>query len=165
MQRKSNFLSDYQKQRQGVAMLLAIAFLVITAVLMSIMLNMTAFTTKRTGDLYFQTQAELLAKSATEFTLLAISGHERNTTNGCLQQINIQYPAAGAQAIYDINVSIKYIGLAAIHASCAGTNSLIDAIVTPESNGTILLDTYVSTTDNVKLTEPVHFHRRTMQKP
>ena len=164
MQRKSNFLKPYTKVRSGIAMILAIAFLLVTAVLMGIMIRMTAQTTKRTADIYFQEQAHLLAKSATEFTLLAVSGHNRVGGN-CLTSVNIQYPAAGAAAIFDINTTIRYIGLASLGGTCDGTDSLIDNIVTPESNGTILIDTYVTTSANVNLTEPVRFHRRTMQKP
>ena len=164
MQRKSNFLKPYAKRKNGVAMLIAIAFLLITAVLMAIMVNMTAQTTKRTADIYFQEQAHLLAKSATEFAMLAISGHNRAGGN-CLTDIDIQYPAAGAAAIFDINTTISYIGLAGLGGNCGGAASLINNITTPESNGTILIDTYVTTSATVDLTEPVRFHRRTMQKP
>jgi hypothetical protein len=143
-------------------MIIAIAFLLITAVLMAIMINMTSQTTKRTGDIYFQEQAHLLAKSATEFTLLAISGHNRAGGN-CLTNINAQYPNA-ASPIFDINTTIRYIGLAGLGGTCA-TSSLINNITTPESNGTIVIDTYVTTSANVLLTEQVRFHRRTMQKP
>ena len=158
MQRKSHFLKPYSATRSGVAMIIAIAFLLITAVLMAIMINMTAQTTKRTGDIYFQEQAHLLAKSATEFALLAISGHNRAGGN-CLTNINSQYPGAGAAAIFDINTTIRYFGL-----NCV-SNSLTNTISTPESNGTIIVDTYVTTSSNVNLTEPIRFHRRTMQKP
>jgi hypothetical protein len=162
MQRKSNLLRPYSKIRSGVAMIIAIAFLLITAVLMAIMINMTSQTTKRTGDIYFQEQAHLLAKSATEFTLLAISGHNRAGGN-CLTNINAQYPNA-ASPIFDINTTIRYIGLAGLGGTCA-TSSLINNITTPESNGTIVIDTYVTTSANVLLTEQLRFHRRTMQKP
>ncbi len=164
MQRKSNLLNPYKKTRSAIAMLIAIAFLLVTAVLMAIMVNMTAQTTKQTGDIYFQEQAHLLAKSATEFTLLAISGHDRAGGN-CLTNINIQYPGAGTNSIYDINTSIKYIGLAGLGGTCDNLDSLVDNIATAESNGTIIIDTYVTTSANVNLTEPVRFHRRTMQKP
>ena len=146
--------------RKGIAMIVAIAFLLITAVLMAIMVNMTALTTKRTTDIFFQEQAHLLAKSATEFVLLAISGHNRGTgaQSDCVTSINIQYPDA-VTPFYDINTTIRYIGL-----DCSA-NSLVSTISTPESNGTIIVDTYVTTTPTVNLTEPVRFHRRTMQKP
>jgi len=161
MQREINLLKKHPQQRKGIAMLIAIAFLIITAVMMVIMVKMTAATSKKTGDLFFQEQAHLLAKSATEYALLAISGHERSAANECLSNINIQYPSAGATAIYDINVSINYIGVGAYGGTCAG---LIPNISTPESNGTVLIDTYVTTSDGI-LGEPVRFHRRTMQKP
>ena len=142
-------------------MLIAIAFLLITAMLTALMLNMTAISTKRTTDVFFKEQAQLLAKSATEFALLAISGHDRGTgaTSDCLQQINIQYPDAGALAIYDINTTVYYIGL-----NCNG-HSLVNNISTPESDGTVIIDTYVTTSATNKLNEPIRFHRRTMQKP
>lgn len=169
MQRKSNFLKPYSKVRNGIAMIIAIAFLLITAILMAIMINMSAETTKRTGDIYFQEQAHLLAKSATEFALLAISGHNR-AANSCLRSINIEYPAAGALSIFDINTTIRYIGLEDLGGTCQTQSainpaSLVSTISTPESNGTIIIDTYVSTSANVNLTEPIRFHRRTMQKP
>ncbi len=145
-------------------MLIAIAFLLITGVLMALMINMTSQTTKRTGDIYFQEQAHLLAKSATEFALLAISGHDRAGGN-CLTDIHIEYPGAGAASIFDINTTIRYIGLSSLGGTCAGAGSFINTIETPESNGTIVIDTYVTTSANVNLTEPVRFHRRTMQKP
>ena len=160
MQRKSNILSPYSPSKKGIAMLMAIAFLLITAVLMAIMVNMTAQTTKRNADIYLQEQAHLLAKSATEFVLLAISGHNR-AVNSCLTKINIVSPSGN----FDINTTIRYIGLADLGVNCAGENSLIDSILTPESNGTILVDTYVTTTPLAGVTEPVRFHRRTMQKP
>jgi hypothetical protein len=160
MQRKSNILNPYAPFKKGIAMIIAIAFLLITAVLMAIMVNMTAQTTKRTADIYLQEQAQLLAKSATEFVLLAISGHDRDI-NSCLTNINIVSPTGN----FDINTTIRYIGLASLGGSCNGADSLIDSISTPESNGTILIDTYVTTTALARVTEPIRFHRRTMQKP
>jgi hypothetical protein len=160
MQRKSNILRPYTKTKNGIAMLIAIAFLLITAVLMAIMVNMTAQTTKRTADAYLQEQAHLLAKSATEFALLAVSARDRNI-NGCINQINITGPSGN----FDINTTIRYIGLSGLGGTCSGTGSFIDTIVTPESNGTILIDTYVTSTAIARVNEQIRFHRRTMQKP
>ena len=160
MQRKSNILKPYPNSKNGIAMLIAIAFLLITAVLMAIMVNMTAQTTKRTADMYLQEQAHLLAKSATEFALLAVSARDRNL-NGCVNQINI----AGPSGNFDINTTIRYIGLSALGGTCAGAGSYINTIVTPESNGTVLIDTFVTSTAIARVTEQIRFHRRTMQKP
>jgi len=168
MQRKSNILMKTTTMRKGMAMIIAIAFLIITAVMMAIMVKMTSVTTKQTGDIYFQEQAQLLAKSATEYALLAISGHDR-AANNCITDINIQYPQSGATAIYNIDVTIQYIGFEDLGGTCK-TSSLIDptsltsTITTAQSKGTVLVDTYVTTVAGI-VSEQISFHRRTMQKP
>ena len=158
-------MRTYNRQRKGIALITAIAFLLIMMTIMALMVSLTSQSSKRGADLYFQEQAHLLAKSATEFALLAISGHERNATvgavNGCVNQINSQYPAVNP--IYDINTTIRYFGLGGLGGPC---NSFVDNIATPESNGTAIIDVYV-TLDSAQAgtDEEVRFHRRTMQKP
>ena len=147
------------------AMFAAIAFLLVMATIAALMVSMTALTTKRSTDLYFQEQAHLLAKSATEYALLAISGHDIAATNNCINQINSTY-----SGIYDINTSIRYIGNGFPVAGCnmlqyADGITDINDIQTAESNGTVIIDVYVSAASSQTGAEPVKFHRRTMQKP
>ena len=162
MQREGDILKTYQPERKGIALFTAIAFLLIMATIGGLTISMTTQTTKRGTDLYFQEQAHLLAKSATEFALLAISGHHRAVTNNCVNTINSRYPATNP--IYDINTTIRYIGFTntGFGANC---NRYIENIQTPESNGTVLIDVVVTTNATAGLTEPVRFHRRTLQKP
>lgn len=156
-------MKKYTKQRKGVALFAAIAFLLIMATIMALMVNLTTLTTKRGTDIYLQEQAQLLARSATEFALLAISGHDRTANNNCVNQINSYYPD-NTNPLYEINTTIRYIGFtnSGFGANC---NRYIENINTPESNGTILVDVYVTTSPKLGLDEPVTFHRRTMQKP
>ena len=157
-------MKRYQGQRKGIALIAAIAFLLIMATIMALMVSMTAETTKRTSNVYFQEQAHLLAKSATEFALLAISGHDRVANGNCVEQINSTFPDA-ANPIYTVDTTIRYIGLDC-NGAAGGNMDYIDAITTPESNGTVLIDVYVTTTAATNgLSEPVRFHRRTLQKP
>ena len=151
---------NYSTQRRGIALFTAIAFLLIVATLMAIMLSMTSLTTKRGADIFFEEQAHLLAKSATEHALLSISGHEHNITTQCINTINSSYLGT-----YNINTTIRYFGMAALGGTCANNNSIADTIVTPESNGTIIIDVYVTIPSAQTGSEPVRFHRRTMQKP
>jgi hypothetical protein len=155
-------LKKYTQYRNGVALFTAIAFLLIMATIMGLMLSITAQTSKRGSDIYFQEQAYMLAKSATEFALLAISGHERNVTTGCLNEINSKY-----MNIYDINTTIRYIGFPNSGFSLGNKcNRYIENIQTPESNGTVLIDVYVTLdAATAGTTEDIRFHRRTMQKP
>ncbi len=146
--------------RPGMALIMAIAFLVIIAGLMATMMNISSVANKRTEHLYFKEQAQLLAKSATEFALLAISGHDR-TGGSCIQTITSQFPAAAPY--FNINTTIRYIGLNALGGTCA-TNSYINAVTTTQSEGSVLIDVYV-TSLNIGMDETISYHRRTIQKP
>ncbi len=148
------------------AMFAAIAFLLVMATIAGLMVSMTSLTSKRGVDLYFQEQAHLLAKSATEYALLAISGHSIATTGNCINSIDSSY-----DGIYDINTEIRYIGSG--FPTTAGACDMlqyagggdINNIVTAESNGTVIIDVYVTAPSDETGAERVRFHRRTMQKP
>ena len=163
MQRSSNILKQ-KGMRKGMAMIIAIAFLVVVATLMALMLNLTTQTSHRTQHLYFNEQAQLLAKSATEFAILAISGHDRAGLTDCLQTITSQFPAGGTP-FFNINTTIRYIGLGNAVGTCE-TNSFVDTIATAQSQGTVLIDVYVTSIEgNLNLGETISYHRRTLQKP
>lgn len=148
------------------AMFAAIAFLLVMATIAALMVSMTTLTTKRGTDLYFQEQAHLLAKSATEYALLAISGHSIPATGNCINRINSTY-----DGIYDINTTIRYIGRGFPSAPGAcdmlkyASGGDINNILTDESNGTVIIDVYVTAPSDQTGAERVKFHRRTMQKP
>ena len=159
MQRKNSFLNP--SKRKGFAMIMAIILIVVLTSIMALTLTLTSQTSKQTTDLYLREQAVLLAQSAAEYTMLAISGKDRDTSHvggGCLGQVNAFYPSS-TNPIFDINVSIKYIGL-----NCGGGMDYISSITTPESNGTVLLDITVVSHDTTTSTEPIRYFRRTLQK-
>jgi hypothetical protein len=162
MQREGDILSTFKSARKGIAMITAIAFLLIMVTIMGLMVSLTARASKQGADIYFQEQAQLLAKSATEYALLAISGHDRSGGD-CVNQITSGYVCTGGNCLYDINTTIRYIGLGGLAGDC---DDYIAAINTPESNGTVLIDVYVTLDPTqAKTTERISYHRRTMQKP
>jgi len=155
------------------AMIMAIGFLVILAGMMAVMLNMAANSTARTEYKYFKEQAQLLAQSATEYAILAISAHNRNGNANCLTNITSTFPTV---PYFDIRTTIRYIGLQPpLGVTCGGVNSFVTSPfagtlgpspVLPESEGMVLIDVYVTSRNNVlNLSAPVAFHRRTLQKP
>ncbi len=147
--------------RSGMALIMAIGFLVLIAGMMAVMLNMSSLSNKRTEHLYFTEQAQLLARSATEFALLAISGHDR-AGDSCIQTITSTYPAGNPY--FDINTTIRYIGLGA--AGTCGANAYVNTITTTQSVGTVLVDVTVTSRDTaLNLGNAIRFHRRTIQKP
>jgi hypothetical protein len=157
MQRKNDLL----KQRSGFAMMMAIFIIVIIGALMGLMISMSAKTQKQTVNLYLNEQAALLAKSATEYAMLAVSGYERNATSGCINDLTITYPSSSSP-IFNVNVKMEYIGFGSL-AGCDVYNG-IGAINTPESNGTILMDVVVTSDPSLNIGETIRYHRRTLQK-
>ncbi len=148
-------------------MILAIAFLLIMATIMALMINMTSLTSKRSGDIYFQEQAHLIAKGEVEKALFTIANTDLAIANNC-------YNGTGAGGVivntdYKVVSVIQYIGNSfPVAAACNMAQDIsgadIDSILTNESHGTVIIDIYVSV-DNANVTsEPVRFHRRTMQK-
>ena len=144
-------------------MLTALIFIVLIATLGALALSLSTATVKQTSDLYLREQAELLVQSATEYALLAISGHTINTTNGCLNTINATYPTDGADKLFDINISLYYMGNG-LPEGCQTLTRNLNNITTTDSNITVVIDTIVSTADGIS-TEPIRLHRRTIQKP
>lgn len=147
--------------RRGFSLVTAIVILITVATLMTLMMTLSSTTTKSTMDIFLKEQAEILARSSTEYALLAISGHETNSTTGCLENIFIHYPNSTTPT-HEINISIAYIGSSI--PNC--TNVLENNIETNESNMTAIIDTIVSVDmNNTGATEPIRIHRRTIQKP
>ncbi|NOQ30371.1 MAG: type II secretion system protein [Helicobacteraceae bacterium] len=146
-------------RRSGFAMIAAIVVIVLISMIAMLMVSLSTRTLKEVENTYLLEQAQLLTYSATEYTLLAISGHDRSGGT-CVNQINSHYPNS-INPVFDINVTIKYIGL----GSLAGCEDYISSILTSESNATVLVDVYVNTNEALGLNEQVSFHRRTLQKP
>ncbi len=150
-----------KRMRRGFGLITAIIIMVAVALLMSLMLTLTHASLKATTDVYLKEQAELLARSATEYTMLAISGHDNN--NSCIEHVNINYPNAMTPT-HEANVTVYYFFGNGAPANC---NTVLDnTIVTKESNMTALIDVWVSVDmNNTGITEPIVIHRRTLQKP
>lgn len=145
-------------RRSGFTLIMAIFLLVALGGMLAAMLSYTTQTTQRGSDLFYKEQAKLLAKSATEFALLAIGAHDRTATGNCLSDINMSYSDNG-EKLFDIRVSMRYFGLTTITCPSFG------AITTPESEGTVLVDVTITGTDATSSSTPIQYHRRTIQKP
>ena len=138
--------------RRGFSLLTAIFVMILIGSLLYLALSMGATEVKQTEDLYKKAQARLLARSATEYELLRISGY--NFSSGCYTGENYTFNGI------DVNTTVYYIGSG--FPSCA--NILANDIETADSNGTILLDVTVSYVDP-NTHETIRYHRRTLQKP
>ncbi len=145
--------------RRGFGLITAIVIMITVATLMTLMIGLSSTSVKVTLDLYLKEQAELLSRSATEYALLAISGHENNIS--CIQNINIGYPKS--KPTHEANVTILYLGDGIVNCT---DHILSNKVETNESNLTVIIDTVVSVNQqNTGISEPIRVHRRTIQKP
>ncbi|MBD3800734.1 MAG: type II secretion system protein [Campylobacterales bacterium] len=152
-------------RRGGFALITAVALMLLISILLLKMLAFTADTQQRTVNDYLVEQAILLTYSATEYAVLAISG--RNRADGCITTVNATYPENGADKIFDITTTIRYVWssdqLDSLPPSCKNA-ALYTQVSTPESNGAALIDVVVTSATDLRLDEPIRFHRRTLQK-
>jgi len=138
--------------RKGFSLLTAILFLVLVATISVLALSLSTQSAKQTTDIFLKTQAELLAKSSTEYALLAMSGHDYSAN--CLNKIDAEY-----NDMFDVNISLQYIG-----SGLTGCTQLGSDISTSDSNRTVIIDTVVTTKATIAQ-EVIRIHRRTIQKP
>jgi type II secretory pathway pseudopilin PulG len=147
--------------RRGFSLITALVFMILVATLGALALSLSTSSVKQTSDLYLKEQAELLALSATEYALLAISAHNFNAN--CLNTINSTYTQDGATTLFDINITLYYLGNG-LPANCNTLTNNLNNIDTNDSNRTVIIDTIVSSATGIS-TEPIRYHRRTIQKP
>lgn len=82
---------------------MTIIFILTLGVIVGITLQIFSSTTFKTTDQYLLKQAQLLAQSAIEYTIMAVQGHQISTN--CVRKVSLRY-----NNTFDINVSIRYIG-------------------------------------------------------
>jgi len=140
--------------RSAFSMIVAIATLVMIATIMALSLSLSSQSAKETGNIYLQQQAQLYARSATEFALFWLSGNPCATS-----PLNFQIEGSK----YSAKVSFMHITTEA----CANGGTRINtALNTVESNATVIIDTILEVNQTLfGLSEPIIIHRRTLQKP
>ena len=149
----------YTGKRSGFSMIVAIFVVVLVAWLGSQVLHVAANESKSTGDRYLRYQAELLADSATDYTVMRIGDY--NTTNQCLQDLGITVNDSNNNAVYDIVSTMYYSFQGAAPSACPAKNILA---VNTGLDSIVLIDTNVTVRAGLS-TEPISVHHRSWQKP
>ena len=162
------------KQRKAFSLLTAIFVIILMATVAVLVLNMAGKLVKETTAQYQKEQAVLLAKSYTEYAIMAVMSNDRNASD-CIENIDGRIGASvNTGQGYLVNTRIAYIADSnARVGTCASTRILDDSgITTPESALNIIVDVYVRYRDpdhpNITTapnTVPwITYHRRTLQK-
>ena len=148
--------------RKAFSMITAIIVIVLMATVGTFILNLSGKMVKGTTTQFQREQAILLAKSYTEYAIMAVTANEHNSS-ACLKTITGNY---GGSDEYSINVDISYIGNN-IHGNCNSNKLNTNAIVTPKSPLNIIVDVFVSyhELDHPSSTPPkITYHKRSLQK-
>ena len=148
--------------RKAFSILTAIFIIVLMATVAAFILNLSGKMVKGTTAQFQKEQSMLLAKSYTEYAIMAVTANEHNSTN-CLNEIAGTYGNDGTgNPLYTIDVDIYYIGDANLDGSC---NTLSNGVITEKSPLSIIVDVFVSFPildhpDGLNKT----YHRRSLQK-
>ena len=150
--------------RKAFSMLTAIFVIVLMATVAGFIMNLSGKMVKGTTAQFQREQSMLLAKSYTEYAIMAVTANEHNTTN-CLNTITGGYGDDGSgNDIYSIKVDISYIGRDINNCN----NNLSNTVVTLKSPLNIIIDVFVSYKE---LDHPagasapdITYHKRSLQK-
>ena len=145
--------------RRGFTLIAAIFFVVIASSICMLALSIATTSVRQNSEIYLREQSELVARAATEYAMLAIISNDFSTT--CLgnqsENASEDNPISGEFGdLFTFKVYVKYFGDMGI---CSG-----DAVAATGANqGTIMLDVFVSSKPG-KASNPINFHKRTLQK-
>lgn len=153
--------------RNAFSMVTAIFIIVIMATVAAFVMNLGGKIVKSTTMQYQHEQAELYAKSYTEYAVLAVTGNNR-TAGNCLKRIqgSIGTSPINGQG-YSVYTYISYIGPKTVIGTCPKTRKLSTSVVTVKTPLTVIIDVYVYYKDpdnSGKGTPWFTVHRRTVQK-
>jgi len=115
--------------KKGFSLLLSIIFLVVMAFIGIMVMSFSASTSHHVRELYLDTKADLALRSATEYAILALQGH--NFNNGLINHIHIDYP------LFNADIKFHYFLI-----NCSDENCT--AISTADTNGSVIV--YVEVT-------------------
>lgn len=156
--------------RKAFSMITAIMVVVLMSTVAVYVMSISSKMTRETTAQFQREQAMLLAKSYTEYSILAVTANDRNTTSGghCLENIEGVWGDPNAGTGYKIEVKLLYIGNNTGVADCPASVVLASNIETSKSPLSIIVDVYV------RYKEPDHpdvahapfitYHKRTLQK-
>ena len=143
------------EMRKAFSMITAIFVIVLMALVSVMVLNLTGKMTRETTIQFVREQSELLAKSYTEYAIMAVTANDQNDTTRCLDDIR------GKHGLYSVDVNISYIGQNNVSSGCKRRlSNTVQTVTTPLS---IIVDVFV------RYQEPdadknITYHRRSLQK-
>ena len=149
--------------RSGFSMITSLFVIVVMATVAAFVMHLSSKNTKTTVVQYQHAQAELYAKSYTEYAVMAVTANNR--APNCLTDIDGTIGQYSTGQGYQVRVRIAYIGSNTVGLSnCSATRVLSTGVATPQTPLTALIDVYVDYLDPDNNNQKMTVHRRTVQK-
>ncbi len=113
--------------KKGFSLLLSIIFMVVMALIGVMIMKFSASSSKHASTSIMDIRANLALRSATEYAILALQGHDY--TAGRIHEINLTYP------FYRANIKFHYF----LKDCNTSTDQDCSYAQTPDTNGTVLV--------------------------
>ena len=123
--------------RKSFSLLVTIVFMVVMSVIGYMILQFSTSTVNHTTRSFVSTRANLMLRSATEYAILALQGHD--FSGGCLNSINY----TGGDNFFDVNITYHYFTTDDCSSS-KWSGCKCSHITTKDTNGSALI--YVTVT-------------------
>ena len=125
--------------KKAFSMIITIVFIIVMSIIGMMILKFSSASVMHTTRSFMDTRAELMLRSATEYAILALHGHEFNSTNGCLNNVSF----SDSDNLFDINITYHYF----VTDDCSNSiwkNCKCSTIETEDTNGSVLVYVTVS---------------------
>jgi len=155
------------KSQKAFSVLTALIVIIFMASIGSFVLNLSNKMLKTTTIQFQREQAMLLAKSYTEYAIMAVMANDRNATHTCLHTINadniLHHEKYGG---FEVRVQIAYLSnQSEMLKSCQTTHIFATNIKSVASALNIIIDVYVKYHDiDASKKHWMTYHKRTLQK-
>ena len=157
------------KNRKGFSLLVAIFVILMLSLVASYIYYASSTIAKVGSTQYQKDQAELYARSYTEYAIMAIDSYNRSANNNCITQINQNIGNPDSGQGFKVKVLISYIGNNKyLPTSCPVTARLPDPSNPNNDTLMAIIDVYVSYKDSQHMdiaSSPwITYHKRSLQK-
>jgi type II secretory pathway component PulK len=99
-----------KRKRRGFSLMVAIFVIVLLSTVAGYIFYVSSHISKQGQIQYQREQALILARSYTEYAIMAIQGHNRESSGECLNRIDATIGEPFTGRGYKIEVRIKYVG-------------------------------------------------------
>lgn len=146
--------------KKGFSLIAAIFFIILISTIALTSLSIATMSAREAPNILLNQQAELLARSATEYAIMNIQQNDYNKScPGSVKEINLNYPNNNSP-IFNAKVQIYYLN----SALPCGDNVISSTVLADNYKFASIIDVRVTSVGNIG-SAPIKFSRRTLQIP